>query len=266
MVTVGLPETVLMPFMLIHSLGLVGQVLHDTITMLADMERQVLVLREDLDGRGQARFEQSQHDTSALLARLESLMAAKSSDQGIQHSRDMHPCRGGLQLIKGDDRGGIDRCLRANLKPAEIQRLKRGGDGGTYLFWKCNSCDYRRKYFVSKSRAASLLSNDDHLVFKGSKVRCSQAFLAMSHLVRGERKSVTRSQTSPNYTCLICVLHRPAARPGRAYTFSKRDDYAKHLEETHINDTPAPAFVLQKLGIDHDNKLPGGSRREMWTV
>ena len=235
--------------------------------MLADIEQQVLVLREDIDGRDQVRCEQSQNEVpDLLLARLKSLMAAESNDRGLRHLRDIHPCRGGLQLIKGEDKGGIDRCLRKDLGPAEHERLDRSGTRGTYLFWRCDRCEYRLRYFVSQSRAASLLCNDDHLTFKDSKIKCSRAFLAMSHLESEKRESkrVSGEHTSPKYTCIICVLHRPAARTGRGHTFSNRDDYAKHLEDVHIEGTPTPTFVLQKLGIEHSNISPVGTRRELW--
>lgn len=235
--------------------------------MLAGIERQVVSLRENFDGKGPARPAQSQSEIAdELLARHRSLMDADSYDRPRGHRRDIHPCRGGLQLIRGDDRGGIDRCLRKDLTPTELERLSRGGTRGTYLFWKCDECEFRIKYFVSKSRAASLLCNDDNLAFKDSRIRCTRAFLVMSHLEQRDTKRLSSSYGPPRYTCLICALHRPAARPGRNHTFSNRDDYAKHVEDVHINGSLPPSFVLQKLCIEHGDRLPEGNRRELWTV
>lgn len=265
MVKVCLFVSLLLSIMLSHSAGLIGQTVRDTITMLADIEHQMLFLRDSLDTRGQAEFGPSQSETpDELLDRHMSLMAAESSDQGVRYRRDIHPCPGGLQLIKGEDQGEIHRCLRKDLIDAETERLGRGGTQGTYLFWKCDSCAYRLKYFASKSRATSLLSNDDDMTFKESKIRCSRAFLAMSHLEKREIKRGSNSHAAPKYTCMICVLHRPAARTGLTHVFSTRDDYAKHLEDTHIDGTPTPAFVLQKLGIEHGDRLRDGNARHLW--
>jgi len=251
---------------LIHSPELVGQILKDAIAELAGIEHQVVGLRENFDGKGHARPPPSQSDiANELLARHNSWVNAESNDRAIRHRRDIHPCRGGLQLIKGDDRGGIDRCLKKDLTLTELERLSRGGIRGTYLFWKCDNCEFRMKYFVSKSRAASLLTNDDHLTFEDSKVRCSRAFLAMSHLEQREAKRLSSSHGPARYTCMICAFHRPAARPGRNHTFSNRDDYARHVDDTHLDDNSPPAFVLQKLHIEHGDRLPDGSRRELWT-
>jgi hypothetical protein len=192
-------------------------------------------------------------------------MAVENSDRTIRHRRDIHPCRGGLRLIRGDDRGGIDRCLKKDLTYSELERLRRGGERGTYLFWKCDSCEFRIKYFVSQSRAASLLTNNDHISFKDSKIKCSRAFLAMSHLEQREGKRLSSSQGPARYTCLVCALHRPAAKLGRNHTFSNRDDYAKHVEDSHVDANVPPAFVMQKLGIEHNNRLPDGTRRYLWT-
>ena len=266
MVMVCLLESSLMVIMLNHSAGLVGQAVYDTITMLAEMEQHILLLREILDARGQGyHLGHPQSQTpDELLARHKSLMAAESSDGGPQYRRDSHPCRGGLQLIKGEDQGVIHRCLRKDLGVAEHKRLDRGGARGTYLFWRCNSCAYRLRYFVSKSCAASLLSNDDDLTFKESKIRCARAFLAMSHLEITESQRESNSHAAPKYTCVICVLHCPAARTGLTPTFFTKDEYAKHLEETHFDGTPTPTFVLRKLGVEHGDSLPDGSRRRLW--
>ena len=59
----------------------------------------------------------------------------------IPYRRDLHP----LQLIKGDGRGNINRCLKNGLTMTELERLRKGGSCGTYLFWKCNHCEFRMK-------------------------------------------------------------------------------------------------------------------------
>lgn len=262
--TTGL-TTVLNTVMLISTTGLVGQGLQDIITRLVDMERQILILRKNFDGEDQMASSPSHSEQAdALLARGRSLMEIDNHDRAIQRRRDAHPCVGALRLIKGDDTGDIDRCLTKDLSPAEVERLRRGGDHGTYLFWKCNDCQYRLKYFVSKSRAASLLSNDDVVTFNNSNLRCTRAFLSMSHLTQRERRGVRDSPGPPRYTCLICTLHRPAATPGSKHVFSTRDEYAKHLENVHYKASLPPTFILKKLGIDHDGAWPDRKRRELW--
>lgn len=264
---VSISPIVLAETVLIQSSELVGGVLQDAITTIAGIEHEIISLRENFDGKGPSRVVKPQSGMAEeLSARHKSLMITESNDRAIRHRREIHPCRGGLQLIKGDDRGGIDRCMKKDLTPAELERLSRGGIRGTYLFWKCDSCEFRIKYFVSKSRAASLQTNDDHILFRDSNIRCSRAFLAMSHLEQREDRRFSSSYGPPRYTCLICALHRPASRPGRNHTFSNRDDYAQHVEDMHIDGTPIPAFVLRKLCIEHDGKLPVGSRRELWTT
>lgn len=233
--------------------------------MLEDFARQVIALRQNFDGTGHRVPPQSEM-AEGLLARLRSLLDLGSNDRAIRYRREVHPCRGALQLIKGDDRGDIDRCLRRDLKPAEIGRLERGGNCGTYVFWKCDSCEFRLKYFVTKSRAASLLQNDDHITFSPARLLCSRAFLAMSHLEQREIRRHSSSNGPPRYTCLICALHRVAARPGSDHTFFTREDYARHIEDTHIRANLPPAFVLHKLGIELGGSLPDGVRRELWTV
>ena len=248
-------------------IGLVGQGLQDIITMLVDMERQILVLRENFDGGDRIGPTQSHNELAdEFLARYMSLMEIENGGRAIRHRRDAHPCPAALRLIRGDDTGHVDRCLKKDLHPSELERLDRGGEHGTYLFWKCDNCEYRLKYYVSKSRTASLLSNEDDLVFKDSKIRCSRAFLAMSHLEQRERKRVSSSHGPPRYACMICTLHRPAAKPGRHHTFSTRDDYAKHLEDAHYDGSLPPTFILQKLGIEYNNELPDGKRRELWAA
>lgn len=223
-------------------------------------------LRENFDGKGQARLADVQTEVAdELLARHRSWMSASSNGRAIRRQRDIHPCRGGLQLIKGDDRGFIDRCLKKDLTFTELERLARGGIRGTYLFWKCDSCEFRIKYFASRSRTASLLTNDDHLGFKDSKIRCSRAFLAMSHLEQRESRRISGSHGPSKYTCILCALHRPAARPGHNHTFFNRDDYAQHVEDAHIDGLSPPAFVMQKLGIEHGERLRDGSWRVLWT-
>jgi hypothetical protein len=251
---------------LIPSLELLGYDLQDTISTLASIECEVVGLRDNFDGKGPSQAAHPRSEISEeLLARHKSLMNTGSNAGAIRYRRDIHPCRGGLQLVQGDDRGGIDRCLKSELTLPELERLMRGGTRGSYLFWRCDSCQFRLKYFVSKSRAASLLTNDDHLIFKDSKVRCSRAFLAMSHLEQRESKRLSSSLGPPRYTCIICALHRPAAKAGRSHTFSNRDAYARHVEDTHLDHEIPPAFVLRKLCIEHGDRLPSGSRRELWT-
>lgn len=254
--------------MLIRSLELVERPLQDAINVVGGIEQQVVDLREDqnLDGSSHAHLTQPRNESAdELLARHRSLMDADHGDRAMRLRRDLHPCPGGLKLIKGEDRGGIDRCLRKDLKPAELERLARGGNRGTYLFWKCDSCKFRIKYFVSKSAAASLLTNDDQPSLKDSKVRCSQAFLAMSHMEQQDTNRTSSSHAPLKYTCIICALHRPAAKSGSNHTFPNRDDYAKHVENAHINGTLPPPFVLNKLGIEHGERCSTGRRKELWT-
>lgn len=255
--------------MLIYSSELVGQALEDAIATLVGIECKVMGLRENFDGKGQDSTTQApSEEADELLALYQAMIRAGTSYRAIRHRRDIHPCRGGLQLIKGDDRGGIDRPSKKDLTNAELERLHRGGMRGTYLFWKCDSCDFRIKYFVSESRAASLLTNDDHLTFKDSSVRCSRAFIAMSHLEQIDSKRLSGSYASSKYTCIICTFHRPAARHGRTHTFSNRDDYARHVDDTHTDfmENSPPAFVMQKLRIEHPNRLSDGRRAELWTA
>jgi hypothetical protein len=262
MVSVSLSRVFIAGAVLSRSPELVGQASQDIITTLAGIEREVLSLRENFDGNGPARPVQSESGVAdELLGRHRSLMDADSNDRTRGHRREIHPCRGGLQLIKGDDRGGIDHCLRNDLTYTELERLSRGG---TYLFWTCDSCEFRIKYFVSRSRAASLLSNDDYIAFKDLRIRCSRAFLAMSHLEQSRRLS--SSHDPSKYTCLLCALHRPAARTGRGHTFSNREDYATHIQDVHIEGSLPPTFVQQKLCIEHGERLPEGKRRHLWTV
>jgi hypothetical protein len=156
-----------------------------------------------------------------LDARHKSLMTTKNSDLVIRYRQDVHPCRGGLQLIRGDDRGGIDRCLKKDLTITELERQMRRGTRGIYLFWKCESCQFRIKYFAFQSRVASLLTNNDHLNFKDSTIKCSKAFLTMSHLEQRESNRLSSSYETTRYTCLLCALHRLAAKPGCGHTFFK---------------------------------------------
>jgi hypothetical protein len=235
------------------------------VNLLASIERQVLALRENFDGRGNLRSVRLQSESAdELLARLKSMLDVGSSDAVIRHRRAIHPCRGALQLIKGNDLGGIDRCLKKDLTAPELEKLSRSGLRGTYIFWKCDSCEFRIKYFVNKSCAASLLTNDEHLTFKNRKVCCSRAFLAMSHLEQREPRRISSSYGPARYTCLICALHPESARPGRNHTFSNRDDYAKHIEEAHIDDNKGPRFFLNKLRIDFEEGSTDKVRREMW--
>jgi hypothetical protein len=264
---VGLCHTGYADVLLILAPELVGKGLKDVIIMLSGIECQVMGLRENFDGKSSPGPALPQSKMAEeLLSRYTSLANADSNEQAIRHRRDIHPCRGGLQLIKGDDTGHIDRCLKKDLTLGELDRLGRGGTRGTFLFWKCDSCEFRLKYFVSKSRTATLLTNDDHLTFKDSKVRCSRALLAMSHLQQREVKRVSSSYGPPRYTCIICALHRPAARNGRNHTFSNRDEYVRHVEDSHIASNPPPAFVLQKLCIENGERLPDGRRPELWTA
>jgi hypothetical protein len=252
---------------LIRSLELVERPLQDVINVVGGIEQQVVDLREDqdLDGSSHAHLTQPRNESAdELLARHRSLTDADHSDQAVPLHQDLHPCRGGLKLIKGEDGGGIDRCLKNDLKHAELERLVRGGKRGAYLFWKCDSCKFRIKYFVSKSAAASLLTNDDHPSLKDSKVRCSRAFLAMSHMEQQDTKRTSNSHGPPKYTCIICALHPPAAKAGSNHTFCNRDDYAKHVENAHINGTLPPPFVLNKLGIEHGEGWSTGRRKELW--
>ncbi|KAF7503800.1 hypothetical protein GJ744_003241 [Endocarpon pusillum] len=243
----------------------VGQELQEIIKKLVAIKGQVADLRDNIHGNSNARRVGSWSETAAeLLARHKSLMNIHTDDGAIRYQEGIHPCKGALQLLKGDDRGGIDRCLRKDLTPQEHERLDQGGKRGAYFFWKCDSCGFRIKYFASKSRHASLLTNDDNFTFKDSKVQCTQAFIAMSHVEqRGVRKH-NSLKGLPKYTCLICALHRPAARPGHNHTFSNREDYMRHVEDLHLNDNTLPAFLLQKLGIEHGGKLLDGVRRELW--
>lgn len=250
---------------LIHSPEVVGQDLQEIVKKLAEIEVQVADVRDNVRGNSNVRRVGSWSETAAqLFARHQSLMNTHTDDGAIRYQGDIHPCKGALQLLKGDDRGDIDRCLRKDLTPQEHERLDKGGKRGTYLFWKCDSCVFHIKYFVSKSRHASLPTNDDNLTFKDSKIQCTQAFIAMSHLEqRGVRKH-NSLKGPPKYTCLICALHRPAARPGHNHTFSNREDYMRHFEDLHIDDNTLPAFVLRKLGIENGGKLLDGVRRELW--
>ena len=263
-VQVSLPRVIFASTVLICFTELVGQALEDIITKLAGIERRVVSLRENFDGKSHASSAQSRSETAdELSARHMSLMNADTSGRAIRYRRDIHPCRGALQLIKGDDRGGIDQCHKKDMTPAELDRLRKGGMRGTFLFWTCDSCQFRIKYFVSKSCAASLLANDEVLTFHDSKIRCSRAFLVMSHL---EQRDTKRISSSPRYTCVICALHRPSTRPDRNRTFSTRDDYVKHVEDVHINGERLPAFLLQKLCIENGDRLPHGHRRDLWTA
>lgn len=253
--------------MLILYLELVDQALEDALTTLVGIEGKVTGLRANFDGNGpDPTIQAPSEEANELLALYQAMVRAGTSYRAIRPRRDIHPCRGGLQLIKGDDKGGIDRPSKKDLTDAELERLLRGGMRGTYLFWKCDSCDFRIKYFVSRSRAASLLTNDDHLAFKDSNVRCSRAFLAMSHLEQNDSKRLSSSYTSSKYTCIICTFHRPAARHGRTHTFFNREDYAKHVDDTHtaFMENSPPAFVMQKLRIEHPNSLSDGRRAELW--
>jgi hypothetical protein len=265
MVPVSLSQVVFAGAVLSRSLELVGQASQTLITTLKSIEREVLSLRQNFDGDGPARPVQPESGIAdELLVRHMSLMDVDGNDRPRGHRREIHPCRGGLQLIKGDDRGGIDRCLRNDLTLAEQDRLSRTSSRGTYLYWACDSCEFRIKYFVSRSRAATLLSNDDYIAFRDLRIRCSRAFLAMSHLEQSRRLS--SSLETPRYTCLLCSLHRPAARTGRAHNFFSREDYATHIQDVHINGSLPPAFVLQKLCIENRERLPEGKRRHMWIV
>ncbi|ERF76678.1 hypothetical protein EPUS_02217 [Endocarpon pusillum Z07020] len=243
----------------------VGQELQEIIKKLAEIKGQVADLRDNIHGNSIARRVESRSETAAeLFARHKSLMNIHTDDGAIRYQRDIHPCKGALQLLKGDDGGIIDRCLRKDLTLQELERLDKGGKSGTYHFWKCDSCVFRIKYFVSKSRYACLLTNDDNCTFKDSKVQCTRAFIAMSHVEqRGVRKH-SSLKGPPKYTCLICALHRLAARPDHDHTFLNREDYMRHVEDLHIDGNTLPAFVLQKLGIEHGGKLPDGVRRELW--
>jgi hypothetical protein len=262
MVPVSPSQIVIAGVVLTRSPELVGPASQNIITTLKDIEREVWSLRQNFDGNGPARLVQSESGIAdELLVRHRSLMDVDGNGRLRGHRRDVHPCRGGLQLIKGDDRGGIDRCLRNDLTITEQERLS---SGGTYLYWACDSCEFRIKYFVSRSRAATLLSNDDYISFKDLRIRCSRAFLAMSHLEQTRRLSSLHN--SPRYTCLLCALHRPAARTGRAHTFSTREDYATHIQDVHIDGSLPPAFVLQKLCIENGERLPEGKRRHLWVV
>ena len=250
---------------LTHSTEVVGQDLQNIIKKPAGIEGQVADLRDNIHGNSNARRVGSWSETATELSdRHKSLMNIHTDDGAIQYHEDIHPCQGARQLLKGDDRGGIDRCLRKDLTSQEHERLDKGGKRGTYLFWKCDSCVFRIKYFVSKSRNASLLTNDDNLTFKDSKIQCTQAFIAMSHVKQREVRKHSSSKGPPKYTCLICALHRPAAQPGHNHTFSNREDYVKHVEDLHIDDKTLPTFLLQKLGIRQGSKLLDGIRSELW--
>jgi hypothetical protein len=254
-------------YLLTDCLEFLGQAFSDQINKLADLERQVLDLRDHFDDTERQPHLSRTKSAAAeeLMVRFDS-MATGEELQAIRHRREIHPCQGGLRLIKGDDRGGIDRCLKRDLSHTEIERLHSGGNRGTFLFWTCTKCHFRLKYFVSKSRRASLLTNDDHLTFHDSRIQSSRAFLAMSHLEQRQLTRLSGSHGIPRYTCLICTLYRPAALMNHSHTFSNRDEYAKHVETAHIDGSGIPRFFLERLKIDlREGSLEGG-RREVWTT
>ena len=229
------------------------------MTELMNVENLVRIIRDNLDRDAPRELTAN---LVSLNAEVRKLMEPTSHQDAIRYMKEIHPCRGALRLIKGDDEGDIQPCLTKDCTEQEVKKLS---ERGTYLFWKCNSCSFRIKYLALTSRTASLLTSDDDCHVGISRLKWSPAFLAMSHIRQERSFRDSDTQKPARYTCLVCVLDRDCARPGVDHTFADRDNLGNHMASHFFGKTIPSRYVMERLGIEHSSsdytRLPAGQRR-----
>lgn len=167
-------------------------------------------------------------------------------------------CRGGVQVLNGNDRGRIANVSEKDLLSSNREVL--ADIGGAYLWWKCpsGSCAFKLRFHILGSQASSIHSNSEVRSHPSIPLEYRSIFLVKSHL----RLSSSIPGTT-KYGCLFCFAEGRSLRNGET-AFCTGKELAMHICSAHKGGKLPPAMVLQKVRVAVGGQCPIGVKR--WDV